>query len=371
MTKDEVQALLGYRPDPAAVRMRLLREAEELLRWGQTAERHQPVLKSLEGQLSKFYLYPTFDCPLRCPYCYAEGGERHVDELDAQAFLRITREAADAGFKSVVIVGGEPLVYYDFQRYLDGLGTIDLRGCSLVLRTSFGFRVSDELMQKLCASFDEIVVSIDGDEQTHDVVRGKGTWRHATGNAVRALALGTRVSVNAVMTREQSDGEPGTFLRTFCAEHGIEKLVISSPVPMGRAAGKWVPPFEWRSDIQPTFAIKPKFSCGLGHSLYMQPDGSLYPCYAWCESEHQLGDLSRESLADVLARDDLLAVANSGVDTNEKCRTCEVRYLCGGMCKIYVRDKHDIDSGDFDCTQIKQGILRQLAEQGVSRGRRN
>ena len=369
MTKADVRALLGYHPDPAAVRRRLLREAEELLRWGQTAERHQPVLSSLKGQLRKFYLYPTFDCPLRCPYCYAEGGERHVSELNAQAFLRITQEAAKAGFKSVVIVGGEPLVYYDFQRYLDGLSSIDLLGCSLVLRTSFGFRVADELMEQLCALFDEIVVSIDGDQATHDAVRGKGTWQHATSNAVRALACGGRISVNAVMTREQNDNEPGAFLRSFCTQHGIEKLVISSPVPMGRAAGTNVPPFEWRSDIKPTYAITPKFSCGLGHSLYMQPDGRLYPCYAWCKEEHQIGDLSQESLADVLEREDLLAVANSGVDTNEKCHTCEVRYFCGGMCKIYVRNKHDLNSGDFDCADTKQNIMRMLEQQGVDVGK--
>jgi len=368
VTKADLRDLLGYHPDPAAVRRRLVREAEELLRWGRSDERHQPVLTSLTGQLRKFYLYPTFDCPLRCPYCYAEGGERHVDELDAQAFLRITQEAAEAGFKSVVIVGGEPLVYRDFGRYLDGLGEIDLKGCSLVLRTSFGFRVADELMERICASFDEIVVSIDGDEETHDAVRGKGTWRRATSNSLRALACGGRISVNSVMTREQSDGAPGTFLRSFCAEHGIEKLVISAPVPMGRAAGTDVPPFEWRSDAKPALSIKPKFSCGLGHSLYVQPDGSVYPCYAWCEQEHRLGDLSRESLADILERGDLLAIANSGVDTNEKCRTCEVRYFCGGMCKIYVRDKHDIDSGDFDCAETKQEILRMLAAQGIGKG---
>ena len=205
MTEADVRALLGYHPDPAAVRRRLLREASELYRWGLGSERHQPVLTSLQGRLRKFYLYPTFDCPLRCPYCYAEGGTRHTDELGAQDFLRITREAIEAGFEGVVIVGGEPLVYREFERYLDGLGGIDKRGCSLVLRTSFGFGVSDELMEKLCASFDEIVVSIDGDEQTHDAVRGRGTWQHATRNAVRAIELGGQVSVNTVMTREQRD----------------------------------------------------------------------------------------------------------------------------------------------------------------------
>lgn len=365
MSKTDIAALLGYHPDPVAVQRRLLREARELYDWGLSSERHQPVILSLNGLLRNFYLYPTFDCPLRCPYCYAEGGERHVDELDADAFLRITREAVDEGFGRVILVGGEPLVYYDFDRYLAGLAGIEKHGCSFVLRTSFGFAVSDELMSRICAAFDEIVVSIDGDERTHDTVRGKGTWQHATQNALRAIELGGHVSVNSVMTREQCETEAGAFLRGFCKKHGIGKLVMSAPVPMGRAAATEVPQFEWRSDVKQSVSLAPKFSCGLGHSLYMQPDGSVYPCYAWCEKEHRLGDLSREPLRAVLASKKLLAVANSGVDTNKKCRSCEVRYLCGGMCKIFVRDKHDIDSGDFDCEEFKRELLDKLASQGV------
>ena len=363
MSEIDIAALLSYHPDPAAVHRRLLRDAERLYGWGQVVERHQPVLASMHGQMRKFYLYPTFDCPLRCPYCYAEGGERHVDELDADAFLRITSEAVDAGFESVVLVGGEPLVYYDFDRYLAGLGSIDRGSCEFVLRTSFGFPVDDVLMGRLCDAFDEIVVSIDGDEQTHDAVRGHGTWQHVTKNALRAIELGGHVSVNAVMTREQRKGEPGAFLRGFCKEHDIEKLVISAPVPLGRAAGTIVPQYEWRSDAKQGLSLEPKFSCGIGHSLYMQPDGSVYPCYAWCEKEHQLGDLSRESLFAILERTELLAIANSGVDTNEKCHDCEVR---GGVCKIYVRNKHDINSGDFDCSEIKQHLLDSLVNHGIS-----
>ena len=97
---------------------------------------------------------PTLQCNFACPYCYAEGGTRHTDELGAQDFLRITREAIEASFEGVVIVGGEPLVYREFERYVDGLGSIDKKGCSLVLRTSFGFNVSDDLMARICAAFE-------------------------------------------------------------------------------------------------------------------------------------------------------------------------------------------------------------------------
>ena len=156
---------------------------------GQEAGRHQPVLDSYTGQLRKFYLYPTFNCPLRCPYCYAEGGERKVKELPPADFLRITQEAIDAGYRSVVLVGGEPLVYYGFPAYLDGLFRLEKKDCKFVLRTSFAFPVEEERLKKICAAFDEIVVSLDGDEETNDALRGKGSFRHTVANVERALRL--------------------------------------------------------------------------------------------------------------------------------------------------------------------------------------
>ncbi len=220
-------------------------------------------------------------------------------------------------------------------------------------------------MAKWCEVFDEITVSLDGDEQTNDAVRGKGSWKIVTENVKNAIGMGGRISIAAVMSREQGEGKPGESLKTFCDQLGIRKLVINSPVPMGRARNFRVPYYEWRSDMKQGDSVRMKYSCGLGTSLYVQPDGSVYPCYAWCEKEHLLGDLSKESLQDILDRKELLDIINSGVDTNKKCRECEVRYFCGGLCKIWVNDHSDIDSGDFDCTQTKESILEMLRKNGI------
>ncbi|MBR2996162.1 MAG: radical SAM protein [Lachnospiraceae bacterium] len=365
MKKEGPSSLFSFHPDPEAVKSRMIREVGALYRLGLKPERAQPVYSSYKGLLNKFYLYPTFDCPLRCPYCYAEGGERKSEELPPEDLLRITQEAIDAGYRVIVLVGGEPLVYKGFPAYLDGLAGIDKKGARLVLRTSFAFPVKDRLMEIICRVFDEITVSIDGDEQTNDAFRGKGSWQYATRNAERAVSLGGCVSVSGVMGEEQAGGAPGEFLRGFCRRLGIRKLVINTPVPMGRAAGTHIPYYEWRSEQKASDSIRMSCSCGLGRSLYMEPDGKLYPCYAWCSEEHLLGDLSKESLQSVLDRGELLTIINTGVDTNRKCRSCAVRYLCGGMCKIWSNNKHDINSGDFDCTAKKQGLLAQLEKYGI------
>ena len=365
MEMNDIANLFTYRPDREAVRKRMISEAKEIYAKGLTKERHQPIFQDLKGQLGKFYLYPTFNCPLHCPYCFAEGGERKTKELSAKEFLRITQEAIAEGFKTIVISGGEPLVYHDFENYLDGLLEIDRKKCWFVLRSSLAFPIPDERLQKLCVAFDEITASIDGDEETHDAIRGKGSFRYVMDNTLRILSLGGNISISAVMDKEAAEGNPGQFLKTFSKDHHIRKLVLQSPMPLGRAIDTKVPYYEWRSGKERLDRVQMKYSCGLGHNLYMEPDGKTYPCYAWCGKEHLLADLSKESLHDVLAQGSLLAILNTGVDTNEKCSSCEVRYFCGGMCKIWVKDKSDINSGDFDCEEQKKLILAKLRRYGI------
>jgi len=106
--------------------------------------------------------------------------------------------------------------------------------------------------------------------------------------------------------------------------------------------------------------FRPRFSCGLGQNLYVEPDGVAYPCYAWCGADKRLGNLLKDRLEDVVEGIAFRELTLHDVDTNEKCRECEVRYLCGGMCKAWSRDKQNIDSGDFDCT-ARKAAFKHLA----------
>ena len=60
----------------------------------------------------------------------------------------------------------------------------------------------------------------------------------------------------------------------------------------------------------------------------------------------------------LLDRGDLYEYQRCGVDTNEKCRACEVRYLCGGACRAWAKDRENPNSGDFDCASRKNYYLR-------------
>lgn len=210
------------------------------------------------------------------------------------------------------------------------------------------------------------MVSIDGDEALHDQHRGKGCYQRTLKNLQKCLDIGEcNIGVSSVMTREEFEGEPGNAVRDFCREKGIRKLTMQAPLPLGRGAES---PFDGKnffSWVRGQHAVLPsdmklRFNCGLGHNLYVEPDGTAYPCYAWCEPDQKLGDLSEKSVQDILNRGELLHYMNTGVDTNEKCSKCEVRYLCGGLCKAVVKDKKNINSGDFECSVSKRSILNAV-----------
>ena len=317
-----------------------------------------------EESLNKLYLHVTFDCPLRCPHCYAEGGERKTEELSPERFAGIVREAADRRFRAVVVTGGEPLKYGGFDALCSALKGTDRKGTKLILRTSFGFPVPDERMERICGLFDEIVVSVDGDRRSHDARRGEGRYDRTVGNLEKAAELGAadRLGLAAVLSRAEIEGPEGEAVRKLAERLKIRKVRFRPVLPLGRGEGAEQEPWQICSEellLPEDFHIR--HSCGLGQNLYVEPDGTAYPCYAWCAPDKKLGDLGRESLGELLDRGGLYEYCRHDVDTNEKCRSCEVRYLCGGICKAWVKDRENVDSGDFDCS-LRKAYFLELAE---------
>lgn len=307
-------------------------------------------------ELNKLYLHITFDCPLRCSHCYASGGETSIPEMPVSAALDVITEAQKSLFRSVVITGGEPLVHSRIDALLMGIKTIDLKGMRLILRTSLGFPIDDRRLKAVCETFPEIVVSVDGDEKSHDMRRGVGRYAQTVANlkCIKDMGFIGRVGVCATLSGTQRKGPEGEAVTALCERLGIENIRFRSVLPLGRAEGAQSDEgFLCMDESEKSRPFRPRFTCGLGQNLYVEPDGGAYPCYAWCGPDEQLGNVVSDGLAAVLESTAFRGLARHDVDTNEQCRACEVRYLCGGMCKAWVPDKRNIDGGGFDCAARK------------------
>ena len=126
-------------------------------------------------------LIPTEACNLRCPFCnqwgengYFFDGARHVQHMNEESLIKLMR-ALSPRDSLISIHGGEPFVYKHIDTLLE-----------LLREQQFDaiFSTNGTLLNSHLAQIAKIrnlifLLSIDGDEKTHDKVRGKGTFKQA------------------------------------------------------------------------------------------------------------------------------------------------------------------------------------------------
>ena len=139
-------------------------------------------LQPKPGVLNNLYLHLTFRCQLNCTHCYARAdahGHQQPD-MPVEAVVRLVRKAKEAGFRQVVFTGGEPLMHLQH-------GQLDYKACNLstgkwlrrahaCLRTNFALPLDTGALRTIALAFDQVVASVDGTPQTHDLRRGAGSY---------------------------------------------------------------------------------------------------------------------------------------------------------------------------------------------------
>lgn len=345
----------------------------------------QNQLKNQSQGYVNAYIHVTYACSLACSHCYASAAQgRAAESMSPGAVSLLARQAAQAGFHKVVITGGEPLAHPQRAALLSAL--IELRAQInpelLVLRTNLAYPVDIPLLTQIAICADQLVVSLDGDEASHDARRGPGTYALTVSNLHQLIPLslppsplerkskslqGTEIVLAATLEEAQIAGQEGEAVRALAEELGC--TVRFKPVlPLGRAAGNRLMP-EYYSSLdedgeERLSRLQPASTCGLGMNLYVAPDGACYPCYALTGTAHHLGNALEEGLEAVLASASYQRLKQVTVDSNQQCQLCTLRYLCGGFCRAWGRDG-DPDAPPQDCTALKEqarGLLRRALE---------
>lgn len=351
------------------------------------ASLHAHLTAPVQG-LNNLYLHVTFCCPLRCAHCYAEAGPPRQRAMPVAQIARACRDAAALGFRHAVITGGEPLVHPQRDALLDALAVLrgEVKPLLNVLRTSLSMDIDDDLLRRIACSTDEVVVSLDGNRETHDARRGAGSYDLVVANLRRLVELGgdTDLSLAAVLPLAQANGAPGDSVRALARELGLRRTRFRPLLPLGRAAASEldiVPETLW-GHLDPremvAYGFQPVASCGIGQNLYVEPDGRAYPCYAWHGEGWLLGALDGDGgLAGIVDSVAFRDLGRHTVDTNYGCRGCMLRYLCGGACRAWSRlpddAQTDLDAAPRDCAALQARartlLLSALEHLGISEER--
>jgi uncharacterized protein len=247
----------------------------------------------------------------------------------------------------------------------------EVKPMNIVLRTNLAIPLENPDLFKIGTSVDHLIVSVDGDEESHVLRRGRSTYKLVVHNLENFVELcketGMRfsygeLSLAAVLNSKDLHGKPGMAVRELARKLGINRTRFRPLLPLGRAAGWDEPP---TLEALSTYAdpmelieqgFKPRRNCGLGQNLYVEPSGDSFPCHAYHKPYTYLGNVIKSGLSSILQADNFRNLSQHNVDNNFKCKKCEFRYLCGGVCRAWSKEtgQYTPDSPEPGCKSLKQ-----------------
>jgi radical SAM protein with 4Fe4S-binding SPASM domain len=182
-----------------------------------------PPAPPLAPSLRYLLLHLTDRCTLRCRHCFV-GPQTGADLPLADALRAADEFAALQGLR-LIVSGGEPLLHRHFWRLNERLPAYPFRSILLTNGTMIDREAAAALR------FDEVQVSVDGPEDAHDALRGRGSFRRAIG-ALRLLAA-AGVPVSAATVVFSGNLERFDELAAILAELPLRGWSIDAPCPAG------------------------------------------------------------------------------------------------------------------------------------------
>ena len=310
----------------------------------------------------------THRCNLRCSHCYQDDDRAFSSRKSLEAVLnQYSRLLEEYGFKGYLnITGGEPLAHPDLFWLLEEAGNRGITTAVLTNGTLIGRREAAELKR---LDVDYVQVSLDGLRETHDKIRGEGSFDLAIRGIRELKAQGIYVTV-AFTAQRENHKELGR-LADFCNNLGADKLWFDRVVipknedknnlslsskeysALCRKASR----LNRQGKISCARALqfipckgKNIYSCNAGSRLLaILADGTVMPCR---RLPIEVGNVTQSELLTIYRESpELIKLRKSEIP--EKCKPCKYAQSCRGGSKCIACAKSGrYDIPDPDCPLI-------------------
>lgn len=338
----------------------------------------------LKDRLDFVSIFFCSRCNLNCIHCgYGFSNNTQKDELPVSCFIKALEEARELGATSVNITGGEIFVRKDCFELLDG--AFDL-GYKINIETN-GVLLTQKDIEKLkqYGSKLRVAFSVDGiNKETHEKIRGKGTF-DKTMLALKALIKSDlRVRVNTVMQQFNKDQIPA-MARYFVEELGVGFRLLPSILEQETKDScnciKLEVPYADIDDVLQNFMydfmrkhkdkdisvsvnvalvpfdIENFMLCPWGkNSLGISYDGLVSLCHNRSGNEiFTFGNLKNQSLKDIWCNSEQAKFFKNYNCNKLKgvCAKCLAKKICRGGCRVHAMAAYgDIYAPDPFCQKV-------------------
>src|SRR6266540_1741802 len=183
----------------------------------------------------------TERCNLRCRHCYQAG--RTGQELSSGEIREVLSEITEmfTAWQSAQgvtispsfnVTGGEPLLRPDFFSVLADIADHGYSQFVLSNGTLIDKRNAARLADFGVAG---VQISVEGPEDVHDLIRGRGSFAAAIAGVKNLLAAGLPVTLN--MTLSKLNAHRMQEMVTLASALRVQRLGVTRLVPSGNAAG--------------------------------------------------------------------------------------------------------------------------------------
>lgn len=316
-----------------------------------------------EPELDFFVQWHLTDrCNLRCKHCY-QGG-RPKDEMSLPEIREVAEEVSAmlgdwaetygmAFSPSLNITGGEPFLRRDIFEVLEEMRA---RGFAVHVLTN-GILVDRERARRLAdLGVRGVQVSMEGPEEIHEKIRGKGSFARAFTGVRNLLEAGLEVTVNATLSRLNAEGVGE--LMGLAREAGVQRFGFSRLVPCGTGIAlldEMLDSGEVRELYMSLMAengkgmdivtgdplaaqMDAREGAGTGHvpcggcaaglsGLTILPDGTVTPCR---RLDIPIGNVRKDALREVWATSGVLNALRDRTRYRGKCASCKRWAACRG-----------------------------------------
>lgn len=324
----------------------------------------------------QLYLLINQKCNLKCSFCIRGNKTKSSADINIQTLKNILK-SNDFSKYTLMITGGEP----SLSNLANIIQICNAHFKKICVNTN---GIHNSWLKKLKTNNIHIQISIDGNKEIHNKIRGQEkdifTKINETIKIINNLGIPYNISTTV---NKQNFKHIFEFVKEIKSFQKMKYWKISPALPFGCETLKnTISINEWNGLVDfileealvPVkikklfdFELLDKFidsgkiknlnitsNCGdVKSKIYVYPDFTVYPCT--CLTDFPLGNLTEQNLEEIIHSEKAKIFSNYKVKENSSCSSCEyLKYCNGGCIGMSWNYFRKLGIGDFRCPFVKK-----------------